>query len=110
MNPTLPSKSLKQFYWENEEVQKGLEGNYNNWKAYIKGQKLKKQNNANKKGATLPKKGATLPKKGTTLPKKGTKSKNKSKKGLQAVKAQASLESPAVKSSEMLDCQGFPCP
>ena len=37
MNPTLPSKSLKQFYWENEEVQKGLEGNYNNWKAYNKG-------------------------------------------------------------------------
>ena len=101
MNPTLPSKSLKQFYWENEEVQKGLEGNYNNWKAYIKGQKLKKQNNANKEGTTSKqtnspknkkgrtltkrgtnspkkknnanKKGATLPKKGATLPKKGTK-------------------------------------
>ena len=43
-NPHIPPKSLKQFYWDNIDIQKGLEGNYQNWKAYYRGQKLKRQN------------------------------------------------------------------
>ena len=36
--------------------------------------------------------------------------KNKSRKGLKAVKAQASVEPPKQKSSEIPDCQGLLCP
>ena len=56
MNPSLPSKSLRKFYWENEEVQKSLEGNSNNWKVFNKGKKLKKQTNLNKEGTSSNKK------------------------------------------------------
>merc|ERR1712240_493463 len=127
MNPNIPTKSLKELYWSNKDVQKGLEGNFQNWKAYYRGQKLKKEGTTSKP-INLPKhkKKRFLNKRGTNQPKKtkqptkkmdartqtrmekGTK--NKSRKGLKAVKAQASVEPPKQKSSEILDCQGLLCP
>ena len=47
MNPNIPTKSLKQFYWDNKDIQVGLKGNYQNWKAYYRGQKLKKKERGN---------------------------------------------------------------
>ena len=74
MNPHIPPKSLKQFYWDNEDIQKGLEGNYQNWKAYYRGQKLKRQNKegTTSKQTNLPKnkKRRILTKRGTNQPKK----------------------------------------
>ena len=77
MNPALPSKSLRQFYWENEEVQKSLEGNSNNWKVYNKGKKLKKQTNSKKEGTNSNKKQTNSNKKQTNSNKKGTNSPKK---------------------------------
>ena len=89
LNPDLPSQSLRKFYWENQEVKASLEGNSKNWKVFKKGKKLREQTNSNKKG---------------------TNSKSKSQEGPQVIIANTSLESPTVKSSQMLKCQGFPCP
>ena len=126
MNQGIPTASLKELYWNNPDAQRGLESNFKNWQAYYRGQKLKKQKKegTTSKQTNLPKhkKKRILTKRGTNQPKKkkdartqtrmekGTKSRNKSRKGLQAVKAQASLEPPKLKSSEMLDCQGLLCP
>ena len=100
MNPHIPPKSLKQFYWDNKDIQEGLEGNYQNWKAYYRGQKLKKQKKegTTSKPTNLPKhkKKRILTKRGTKQPtkkkdartqtrmEKGTK--NKSRKGLRLLK------------------------
>merc|ERR1712240_55701 len=126
MNHDIPTASLKDFYWDNPDVQRGLEGNFKNWQAYYRGQKLKKEGSASKpislpkhqkkrflyqRGNNQPKKTKQFTKKKdarTQTRMKGTK--NKSRKGLKAVKAQAFVEKPQPKSSEILDYQGLKCP
>merc|ERR1712240_712853 len=126
MNTDIPTASLKELYWSNPDAQRGLEGNFKNWQAYYRGQKLKKKGSASKP-ISLPKhqKKKFLYQRGNNQPKntkqftkkkdartqtrmKGTK--NKSRKWLKAVKAQAFVEKPQPKSSEILDYQGSKCP
>ena len=126
MNHGIPTASLKELYWNNPDAQRGLESNFKNWQAYYRGQKLKKKGFASKP-ISLPKhqnkkflyqreknqpkntKQFTKKKDARTQTRmKGTK--NKSRKWLKAVKAQAFVENPQPKSSEILDCQGLKCP
>merc|ERR1712240_404175 len=126
MNTDIPTASLKELYWSNPDAQRGLEGNFKNRHAYYRGQKLKSKGSASKP-INLPKqqKKKCLYQRGNNQPKntkqftkkkdartqtrmKGTK--NKSRKWLKAVKAQAFVEKPQPKSSEILDYQGLKCP
>ena len=126
MNQGIPTASLKKLYWDNLDAQRGLESNFKNWQAYYRGQKLKKKGFAfkpsclpkhqNKKFSYQKEKNQPKNSKQFTQKKdartqtrmKGTK--NKSRKWLKAATAQAIVEKPQLKSSEILDYQGLKCP